>query len=61
MKNLIKIPVVILSGTVTWFSNDFLLAKLSNVARIIDKNAEQTNLSIKQAYYQSRVQNLSKY
>lgn len=55
-----KIPVISLVGTVTWFSNDFLLAKLSTIARMIEKNPDQTNLSIKQAYFQTKVQNLSK-
>ena len=52
--------MIVLVGTVTWFSNDFLLAKLSNIARMIDKNAEQNNLAAKQSYFQTKAQNLTK-
>jgi hypothetical protein len=30
------------------------------MARLVDKNPEQNNLAIKQAFYQSKSQNLSK-
>lgn len=49
-----------LSGSVSWFSNDFLLAKLSNMARMVEKNPEQSNLLVKQQFHQNRIQNLSR-
>ena len=57
-----KCPVVMLSGgIVCWFSNDFLLAKMPNVARTIEKSPDQANQINKQTYYQARVQTLSKF
>ena len=47
-------------GIVCWFSNDFLLTKLPNVARMIEKNPEQANQTNKQTYYQAKIQTLSK-
>lgn len=56
-----KCPVVMLSGgIVCWFSNDFLLTKMPNVARMIEKNPEQANQTNKQTYYQAKIQTLSK-
>jgi hypothetical protein len=60
VSTLSQIPVVILSGTVTWSSNDFFLAKFANLVRMIEKNPEQITLQTKQQFYQNRVQNLSK-
>ncbi len=57
---IIKIPIIVLSGSVSWFSNDFLLAKLSNMARMVEKNPEQSNLLVKQQFHQNRIQNLSR-
>ena len=55
-----KCPIIILAGTVTWFSNDFFLAKVPNVARMVDKNPDQSNLSAKQFYLQNKTQSLPK-
>ena len=52
--------MVILSGTVSWFSNEFLLSKMPQIARQIEKNPEQSNVSIRQSYHQNKVQNLNK-
>jgi hypothetical protein len=56
-----KIPVVNLCGTVVWYSNDFFLTKMPNLARSLEKNPEQNNLSIRTAYFQAKIQNLPKY
>jgi hypothetical protein len=50
--------VIILNQTVTWFSNDFLLLKVPALARLVDKNPEQTTLNIKQSYFQAKSQQL---
>ncbi len=56
-----KAPVIMLSnGIICFFSNDFLLQKMPNIARLIDKTPEQSNSLTKQTYYQSKIQNLSK-
>ena len=55
-----KLPVVVLTGTIIWFSNDFFLAKMSNVARMIEKSPEQTILANKQQFLQSKQQNLTR-
>jgi hypothetical protein len=55
-----KIPFVILAGNIVWNSNDFLLLKMPNMARSIEKSPEQANLNIKQTYLQNRIQSISK-
>lgn len=56
-----KAPVLMLSGgVVCWFSNDFLLSKMPNIARLVEKNPEQANLATKTQFYQSKIQLLSK-
>ena len=50
-----------LNGAIPWFSNDFFMSKVPNLARLVDKNPEQSNMAIKKACYESRSQNLSKY
>lgn len=50
-----------LNGALTWSSNDFFLSKLPNMARLVDKSPEQNNLSTRQAYFQLKGQNLSKF
>ena len=48
------------SGVACWFSNDFLLTKMPNIARQVEKNPEQANQTNKQTYYQTKVQALAK-
>ena len=55
-----KLPVVNLFGTVVWYSNDFFLGKMPNLARTFEKNPDQANLAARQAYYQSKIQMLPK-
>jgi hypothetical protein len=57
----IQIPIIVLTSSVYWFSNDFLLLKLSNMARALERNPEQSNLSVKQTFHQNRVQSLSRF
>ena len=56
----LKIPCIILNGAIPWFSNDFFVSKVPNLARLVEKNPEQSNATLKQTFYQTRSQNLSK-
>jgi hypothetical protein len=40
---------------VVWFSGDFLLKRMPNLARAIERSPEQANLATRQAYYKSKV------
>lgn len=55
-----KAPIVNLCGTVSWYSGDFFLATIPNLARQFDKNPEQSVKTIRQTYYQTKVQMLPK-
>jgi WASH complex subunit 7 len=51
-----KAPVVNLCGTVVWFSADFFIKRMPNLARVVEKSPEQASLAVRQTYYKSKVQ-----
>lgn len=56
----LQIPAVTLVGNVLWFPEQFLLAHLTHMAKLIDKKAQQTVQSRRQAYLQQKAQSLPK-
>ncbi|PNF21208.1 hypothetical protein B7P43_G05087, partial [Cryptotermes secundus] len=55
-----QIPAVTLVGNMLWFPEQFLLAHLTNMAKLIDKKAQQTVQSRRQTYLQQKSQSLPK-
>ncbi|XP_069694005.1 WASH complex subunit 4 isoform X2 [Periplaneta americana] len=53
-----KIPAVTLVGNVLWFPEQFLLAHLTHMAKLIDKKTQQAVQSRRQAFLQQKAQNL---
>lgn len=55
-----KIPAVTLVGNILWFPEQFLLAHLTNLAKLMDKKTQQAVQSRRQTYLQQKAQSLPK-
>jgi hypothetical protein len=55
-----QMPAVTLSGNILWFPERFLLAHLTNMAKLVDKKTQQTVQSRRQTYLQQKAQSLPK-
>ncbi|KAI0213688.1 WASH complex subunit 4 [Lamellibrachia satsuma] len=49
-----KLPAVNLTGSVTWFPNEFLMQKLPNMAKALDKKAMVAVVTSRQTWLQNR-------
>ncbi|GFG31853.1 hypothetical protein Cfor_02661 [Coptotermes formosanus] len=55
-----KIPAVNLVGNILWFPEQFLLAHLTHMAKLIDKKTQEAVKSRRQTYLQQKAQSLPK-